>query len=137
MVFCVAALLALGMVMLYSSGIGQGGARYLIMQLIWCGIGLALCGTATLLDYRWLRKIALPLLAFAAVLLALVLVRHIGTRVNGARRWFSFGPVRFQPSELAKLAMIIALAWYGDQYQRQMASWKRGILVPGVVVGLV
>jgi len=137
LVFCVAALLALGMVMLYSSGIGQGGARYLIMQLIWCGLGLALCGAAAVVDYRLLRKIAMPLLAFAAVLLVLVLVRHIGTRINGARRWFSFGPVRFQPSELAKLALIIALAWYGDHYQRQMASWKRGILVPGLIIGLM
>ena len=43
LVFCVAALLALGMVMLYSSSMAQVGARYLVMQLVWCGLGLIMC----------------------------------------------------------------------------------------------
>ncbi len=43
LVFCVAALLALGLVMLYSSGMAQVGAHYLIVQLIWCGMGLGVC----------------------------------------------------------------------------------------------
>jgi len=135
--FCVAALLALGMVMLYSSSMAQVGARYLMMQLLWCGVGLVLCMTAASCDYRLLRKFAWPLFGLAVLLLGLVLVKHIGTRVNGARRWFSFGPARFQPSEFAKLALIIAVAWYGEHYQRQMPTWKRGIFVPGIFIGLV
>src|SRR5882672_2563721 len=134
--FCVAALLALGMVMLYSSSMAQVGARYLTMQLIWCGLGLVLCVAAASVDYKLLRKLAWPLFAFAVLLLGLVLVKHIGTRINGSRRWFSFGPARFQPSELAKLALIIAVAWYGEHYQRQMPTWKRGIFVPGLFIGL-
>jgi len=137
LVFCVAALLALGMVMLYSSSMAQLGARYLVLQLIWCAFGLVVCFVAASLDYRWLKKLAWPLLAFAVLLLGLVLVKHLGTLVHGARRWFSFGVVRFQPSELAKLALIIALAWYGEHYQRQMAGWKRGIVVPALFVGVV
>src|SRR6267154_146674 len=136
LVFCVAALLALGMVMLYSSSMAQVGARYLIMQLIWCGLGLLLCVAAASLDYRLLRRLAWPLFALAVLLLGLVLIKHIGTQSHGARRWLGFGPARFQPSELAKLALIIAVAWYGEHYQRQMPTWKRGIFVPGLFIGV-
>src|SRR5215831_2486921 len=133
--FCVAALLALGMVMLYSSSMTQVGAHFLIMQCLWCVIGLGLCLTATLADYRWLRKINWPLLAFSVVLLVAVLI--VGKRINGAKRWFFFHGVQFQPSELAKLALIITLAWYGEYYQRQMPTWKRGILIPALIISVV
>jgi cell division protein FtsW len=134
---CVAALLALGMVMLYSSSMTQVGAHYLMMQLLWCALGLGLCVTAASLDYRRLKPLAWPLFGLAVILLVLVLLPHFGRRINGARRWFDFHGVRFQPSELAKLALIIALAWYGEHFQRQMPAWKRGILVPGLFIGLV
>ena len=134
LVFCVAALLALGMVMLYSSSMVQQGTHYLLMQLLWGGLGLSFCLAATLVDYRWLRKAAWPLLGLAVILLALVLEQH---PINGARRWIVMGGFRFQPSELAKLSLIIALAWYGERYQRQMDGWKRGILLPGLFISLV
>jgi cell division protein FtsW len=137
LVFCVAALLALGMVMLYSSSMVQVGAGYLVMQLIWCGLGLVGCVVAASLDYRLLKKVAIPLLGIAIVMLILVLVDGIGLRRNGAQRWFGFGSVRFQPSEFAKLALIIALAWYGERFQRQMHHWHRGLLVPAIFIGLV
>src|SRR5262245_61189706 len=135
--FCVAALLALGMVMLYSSSMTQVGAQYLIRQLIWCVMGLVSCVVAASLDYRLLKKIAWPLFGVAIFLLILVLIPHIGKAdighsAKGARRWFSFGPINFQPSELGKLALIIALAWYGEHFQRQMPTLKRGILIPGI-----
>ncbi len=135
--FCVAALLALGLVMLYSSSVTQAGARYLMMQLAWCACGLALCAATTTVDYQWLKKLTWPIFLLALFLLVLVLVPHIGRRINGARRWFDFHGVRFQPSELAKIALIILLAWYGDRYQRQLPTWKRGVLFPGALVALV
>jgi cell division protein FtsW len=138
LVFCVAALLALGLVMLYSSSMSQAGARYLLMQLIWCALGMVLCVTAASFDYRVLRKLALPLFLLAVILLALVLVPGIGYKaVKGARRWFDFGGVRFQPSELAKIALVIALAWYGERFQRQMPSWMRGVIIPGSFIALM
>jgi cell division protein FtsW len=137
LVFCVAALLALGATMLYSSTMGQPGAHYLRMQLVWCALGTALCFAAAALDYRVLKKMAIPLLVLSIVLLVLVLVPHIGLKIKGARRWLGQGPYRFQASEFAKLAVIISLAWYVEQYQRQMRSWKRGILVPASCVALV
>jgi cell division protein FtsW len=137
LVFCVAALLALGMVMLYSSSMAQVGARYLLMQLVWCAIGLGLCLAATLIDYRWLKKFAWPLFGFAVVLLILVLIPPLGKKVNGARRWLHAGNMRFQASEVAKLALIIALAWYGEHFQRQMPTWKRGIVIPAIFIGII
>jgi cell division protein FtsW len=135
--FCIAALLALGLVMLYSSSMTQVGAHYLMMQLVWCAFGLVLCVAAAALDYQWLKKLAWPAFILALILLVAVLMPHIGRKINGARRWFDFHGVRFQPSELAKLALIIMLAWYGDRCQRQMQTWKRGIVLPGFLIALV
>ena len=134
LIFCVAALLALGMVVLYSSSMTQVGAHYLIMQLVWCGLGFVGLVAATAIDYRLLKKYSVPLLAFAALLLLLVVVPHIGRKINGARRWFDFHGVRFQPSELAKLALIIFLAGYGERFQRQMGTLKTGILIPAAFI---
>ena len=136
LVFCIASLLALGMVMLYSSSMAQVGAHYLTMQLVWCVLGLAACLAATMVDYRRLKRIWWVPLGVAVLMLALVLDKHIGTRINGARRWFSFGGMHLQPSEFAKLALIIALAWYGEHFQRQMPQWRRGFLIPGLLIGL-
>ena len=136
LVFCVAALLALGMVMLYSSSMAQVGAHYLAMLLVWCVLGLIACVVTTMVDYRQLKRIWWVPLGIAVLMLALVLNKHIGTRINGARRWFSFGGMHFQPSEFAKVALIIALAWYAEHFQRQMPLWKRGILIPGLLIGL-
>ncbi len=132
--FCVAALLALGIVMLYSSSMAEAGARYLGHQLMWLACGLCLAGMAASMDYRFLKKVNWPLLAFATVLLVLVFVPHLGVRANGARRWIGYAGLRFQCSELAKIALIITLAWYGERYRRQMPGWKRGIVIPALFI---
>lgn len=136
LVSCVAALLALGMVMLYSSSMAQVGARYLTMQLVWCALGLVACVATTLFDYRQLKRVWWLLWGIAVLLLLLVLERHIGARINGARRWFSFCGMHFQPSEFGKIALIIALAWYGEHFQRRMPLFTRGILIPSLLIGL-
>ena len=137
LVSCIAALLALGMVMLYSSIMTQAGARYLILQLVWCALGLGLCVTAASLDYRVLRKLAWPLFGLAVLLLGLVLIPHVGLKINNARRWLGLGGMRLQPSEFAKLALIILLACYAERHQRQMANFRRGLMVPGLAIGVV
>ncbi len=136
--FCVAALLALGMVMLYSSSMTQFGAGLLAKQLEWFVFGSILCVIATSLDYQLLKKFAWPIYFLALFLLAALFVPHMhGVRINGARRWFDFHGIRFQPSELGKIALVVILAWYGDRCQRQMQGWRRGILMPGVLIGMV
>jgi cell division protein FtsW len=137
LVFCVAALLALGMVMLYSASMTQVGAHYLMMQLVWGAAGLVFCVAAASTDYRLFKKLAWPLLACGIILLAMVMVPHVGLKINGARRWLGFHTIRFQPSELAKISLIVVLAWYGEHFQRQMPTFKRGILVPGIIISVV
>ena len=65
LVFCVAALLSLGLVMLYSSSMSQSGATYPVAQVIWCGLGLLAAGGVACVDYRHLKKISLPLFLLA------------------------------------------------------------------------
>jgi cell division protein FtsW len=138
--FCVAALLSLGMVMLYSASMTHDGAHDLMMQLVWCAAGLTACVVLTVLDYKWLKKIAWPAYAIAIIALLAVFVPHIGHASHGAHRWIKFG-ITLQPSEFAKLAVIILLAWYCDYNQRQMQTFQRGILLPGalaaVILGLI
>jgi len=61
----------------------------------------------------------------------------VGHRMNGATRWLRLGPVTIQPSEFAKLALIVLLAYYGEKHQRQMDRFFRGFVFPGMLVGLV
>jgi len=124
-------------VMLYSSSMTQVGVHYLVLQLVWCAFGLTFCAAATAFDYQLLKKLAWPIFVLALTLLVLVLVPHLGRKINGARRWFDFHGVRFQPSELAKLALVILLAWYGHHFQRQMHTLNRGVVLPGVFIVLV
>jgi cell division protein FtsW (lipid II flippase) len=136
LITCVAGLLATGMVTLYSATMNSDGARYLEMQVIWFGLGLVACVAATVIDYRKLKLGVWPLYIFVALLLTAVLIPDIGLKIKGARRWLPIGPFTFQPSELAKLALILMLAWYADSYSRQMRTWKRGILFPGILIAV-
>ena len=99
--------------------------------------GLIVCVTATVLDYQLLKKLAWPAYGLALILLALVFVPFIGHNIKGAYRWIGPGSVRFQPSEFAKLTLVIVLAWYGDRYQRQIHTWKRGVMIPMLIAGLM
>jgi cell division protein FtsW len=136
--FCVAALLALGLVMLYSSMMTkQAGAHDLMMQLIWCGLGFILCATLTALDYHLLKKLMWLIYCLALVLLVLVFAPLIGHASHGAHRWIGRGRFTLQPSEFAKVALIMMLAWYGERHQRQMQTWERGIILPSALIGVV
>ena len=112
LLFSVLGLLVLGIVMLVSAATGQPEARYLIMQPIWAGIGLVACWAAACWDYRRLRKLWWALFLLAIVGLVLVWAPKVGVARNGAARWIGWGSFRLQPSELAKVALIVALAWY-------------------------
>ncbi len=76
-------------------------------QLAWSLVGLVVFVVAARIDYRRWMKLALPLLLLGSAGLLLVLVPHVGIKVDGARRWLGVGALRFQPSELAKLALLV------------------------------
>ncbi len=144
LIFCVAVLIGLGMVMLYSSSMNMElnksavGAHLLLSQLTWCGFGL-ICGLAAAsMDYRRLKNVSPWILGFSVLLLMLVFTPFLGIASKGAHRWIGrAGLPHFQPSELAKLALVLFLAAYGDRFQRQMAGFKKGLLIPGAVMAVV
>jgi rod shape determining protein RodA len=90
----------------------------LLRQVMWAGLGLIAIVAALSFDYHWLERYAYPLYAVALAMLAVVAV--LGASGGGARRWIALGPASLQPSEFAKLALVIALARHlhrqiGDQ----------------------
>jgi cell division protein FtsW len=110
------ALTAFGLVMVYSAtsasaALGNGNpVGYLERQSVYALIGIALLVFAARTDFRQLRALA-PTLVIAALGLC-VAVLVVGERINGARRWIGLGPAAFQPSELAKLALVVWCAAY-------------------------
>ncbi len=110
------ALTAFGLVMVYSAtsasaALGNGNPTgYLERQATYALVGAALLVVAARTDFRKLRPLA-PMLVLSALGLCFA-VLVIGERVNGARRWIGFGPATFQPSELAKLALVVWCAAY-------------------------
>jgi cell division protein FtsW len=145
MVWVVVTLLMWGMIMVYSATIAMPDnpkfakysqthflMRHIISMLI--GFGVALLVFQIPLEI-W-EKNARPLFIFALVLLALVLLPFIGKGVNGARRWISFGVINFQPSEFAKLAVIIYASDYMVRKMEVKERFFRAVLPMGAAVGL-
>ncbi len=130
---CVAALLAMGLVMLYSASMTQQGEAFLIKQSIFAAIGLVACCVTASMDYRWLRKLVWPGLVIACLLLAFTAVK--GRDINGARRWIELPGFSFQPSEVAKVVVIAMLAHYASLYRDRMKEFLRGIVIPGALAG--
>ena len=107
-------LVAFGLVMVYSAtsasaALGNGDPMsFLKRQAIYAFLGVVLMALASRFDYHRLRYLAPPLLL--ASLAACVAVLLVAPEINGARRWFLLGPASFQPSELAKLALVLFAA---------------------------
>jgi cell division protein FtsW len=133
------ALLAIGLAMVYSaSGIkaldAQDDPRYfLIQQSAWVAIGLVAMFIFARVDYHRYRRLAFPGLAIAILLLAVVLVPGVGTRVGGASRWLRISSFAgLQPAELAKLALVVYLAFWLAAKRELVGRWS--VTVPFVAV---
>jgi cell division protein FtsW len=138
-----------GTVMVFSSSFAIGvreeggdGYYFLTRHLIYLIIGLAGMLIAMSIDYHVWRRFALPaLLGVMAVLAAMVLFPSIAPEVWGASRWIAIGPVSFQPSELAKLALIIYLASWLASKGHRIREVSYGLIpfavLMGILVGLV
>jgi cell division protein FtsW len=120
-----AALLGLGLVMILSASsvaafTAYGSSyKFFFRQLIWAAIGVVAFIAMSRLDYKRLKGVGYVLYAAAAVMLVAVLVPGVGITVGGSSRWIGFGPLTFQPSELAKLALILFAA---DVFSRKQES---------------
>ena len=137
-VVCVAALVVLGLVVLFSasSPIKGGPYAYLYKQFIFLAVAIAAGWVVAMVDLEQLRKFAWVVGVLALVALLFVLIPGIGIKVNGARRWVGFGGVRLQVSEFAKLAMVFSLAHYLALNQSKLHDLLRGFIIPLGWIGL-
>ena len=133
------ALTAIGLVMVYSSSAILGITRfqdadhYMMRQLQRIGLGLLGLFACSRLPLRWLERWAPWLLASAVSMLALVVV--VGRVSKGAMRWLSLGFFTLQPTDLARLAAVVFLAWMLRRRPPAEHGFWRGTMIPLGVVG--
>jgi cell division protein FtsW len=146
LVWVTVALLLWGLVMVYSASIAMPEnprfskythTYFLVRHSMW----LVLAFIAALLAYQvplsaW-EKAARPLFLLSLVLLALVLIPHVGKVVYGARRWIGLGPLSFQPSELAKFTVLLYAADYMVRKMEVKERFFRAVLPMGAAVAVV
>ena len=142
LVLAVAALITIGLVMLFSTGAyapdNHGDElSFLKKQSFWLGIGFLCSVACAVVDYHWWKRTWPIGLAATLVLLVLCFVRPIGMRINGSSRWVHLGPMTFQPSELAKLASIIFIAWWFSNFESDQKNFLKGFVIPLSVIGAV
>jgi rod shape determining protein RodA len=131
-----AALLALsgiGILAIYSSTSGDVGSHYALRQLIWICVGIGVMLVVASIRTRTLSTLS-PLIYLAAIGL-LMLVLAIGGGPKGTRRWFDLGFLRFQPSELAKLAAVLMLSRYLSE-KKHLGDSVKSILFAFGIVGI-
>jgi cell division protein FtsW len=129
----VASLVAIGLVMIFSASSAQAyadhhdTAYYLKHQAVYLIVGLVLASGAYAMDYRKVKAFAPYALVLCILGLAGVLVPHVGVVVNGARRWIGAGFISLQPSEFAKLGLVIYLAAALSVRTDRITSLVRGL----------
>jgi len=124
---------AMGLVNLYSAGYNRGeGTPLYIKQIYWLTVGLALMVLTLFYDYRHLEKLSYSV--YLISILTLVGVMVAGKMVGGSRRWLPLGPFSFQPAELAKIAIILALATYFNRRPRLESMRLKDLVAPGLLV---
>jgi cell division protein FtsW len=139
LVIAVAALITIGVVMLTSTGAYAQDAKgdptfFLKHQLMWLAVGGVLCVVTALVDYRWMEKRWWIFYVVAAVLLACCFVPGLGKASHGARRWITAAGQTMQPSEIAKLAVLVTLAWWFSRKETQPREFLRGFVYPLMIV---
>jgi cell division protein FtsW len=134
-----AILVAIGLIMVFSASsvlavaLHHDSLYYLKRQLIWLAIGAIIAFLVARLDYQQLRRLAPWALGLSIILLILVLVPHVGLASGGARRWLGAGAFSFEPSEFAKLALILYLASALAGKGERVRSFVEGVVPPAIV----
>jgi cell division protein FtsW len=137
------ALVGVGIVMVYSTSAIMAGDRlqdpyyFLKKQALFAGIGFVLMIFALFFPYAILRRLAYPILILSILLLVAVLIPGIGYRAGGAMRWLRIESFSFQPSEVAKLGLIIFLAYFLTKKDEKIRSFSFGFLPTVLLSGLV
>jgi len=137
-----AALIGLGIVMVFNASYFYAQDRYgdpylfFRKQLLALGCGATLLVVISHVRLEWFERMAYPLIICTMVALALVLVPGIGVTRGGARRWVGIGAFSVQPSEFAKIAVVLYLARSISRKRERMSQFTFGVLPHLVVVGL-
>lgn len=138
-------LVVFGLISVYSASSyvaqlkGLEDSYYLFQQISRAAVGFVLLALASVIDYRLYRRVAWPLLGLTFLLLIVLVLpgtESIAPRVNGARRWLDLG-VTVQPSELAKISVVLWTAAVAVKKQDRLHSFRYGLLPFLLVVGLV
>lgn len=146
LVWVVVALLAWGLVMVYSASIALpdnprfgkiAPLHFLVRHIFALGMGFVAALLAFQVSMKTWERMAPWLFITSILMLIAVLIPHIGTVVNGARRWLSLGVMNFQPSELAKFAVIIYAADYMVRKMEVKENFFRAVLPMGTAVAIV
>lgn len=145
LVFTVFALLIFGLVMISSAGVVYSQSRfgdeyYFLKRQIIFGIipGFFACYLCQKIDYHYWKKVSVPIFFLSLVFLALVFIPGLGNKLYGASRWLQLGPFSFQPSEMAKLSVIIYLAaWLESRGERRIKDFFEGFLPFIGILGLI
>lgn len=138
-------LASIGVIMVLSASSAVAAAKstdkvYAVFfrHVVWLGIGLIGMTAASRVEYHKLKYLAGPGFSLAIFLLIAVL---FSDPVNGARSWFNIGGIKFQPSEMVKLIMVIILARVLSQKQQKITSFNEGLfpvlVVTGIIFGLI
>ncbi len=129
-------LVTLGILILSSASSTQSedASFYWTRQLKWLVLSFVVAAIAARVNYRLYRYLAIPLASVSLVLL--VVVRLFFPLIKGSHRWIKLPGFNFQPSELAKVAVILLFAWWLARHQRRLKEFKFGILIPFLMLAL-
>ena len=142
LLFPVLFLVGIGIVMVYSASsavaLKKFGSDYLFLrkQALFAFIGLVALVSCRHIPYRWYRLLAYPMLAVAVVLLIAIHVTDFGYTAGGATRWLRIGGLTFQPSEFARLALVVFMAYSLDKKVEKVKELSIGF-VPHIIVFIV
>ena len=134
LLFLALGICVLGILNIYSAGYSLTDTRLKFLylkQLAWIGIGLFFMAMAFLIDYRSITRHAYIIYIISLITLALVFI--IGYSTRGSQRWIGLGFFSFQPSELMKLSMILALAKYFDDHKAASGYLLREMILPFLI----
>lgn len=137
-------MLVFGLVMISSAGVifsnVRFGSEYHLLKrhfLYGILIGLPCMYLVSKIKYTFWEKIAVPFFIFILFLLVLVLIVGFGVKYQGASSWIEMGPISFQPSEIAKIGVIIYLAAWLKNKQSKIGDFKQGLIPFMMILGLV
>ena len=125
----------IGLVMLFSAGAVRGAQDLLFKQTTWMLFSFLVGLYASVVNLEWLKNRSVIIFSLCILALLLTLIPGIGVKVNGAQRWIGLGPLRIQPSEFAKIGIVLILAKYFADEQREVGTLLKGFVYPSLLIG--